>query len=522
VPLIGLAVAGSIAARNNSELRRVVSQQNPSAPADLVSQMTVEQVCQRQDLLPPDVCGFSRNVRLLGISSAVAAVSGLGLVALIFVAGVAARRSRQVLLRIFKPGLYITACVLIVLVVVHAAIAIAVVYYGESGLFNVVHPAILFGIGVGALSGALAIAKHTFGVVQSATAEVVGHAIGRTDAPELWARVEDTARRLGSLAPENIVLGLDPSFFVTETDVKCLDVSLKGRTLYCSAPLLRILTVDEFLSVVGHELAHFKGLDTKFSQHFFPIYRGTVNSLVALQQAGGGSATRLLALLPAFALFQYFLECFAVAERRFSRERELAADSAGAGLTSTTAMGSALVKVHAFSGLWPEVQLSAIALLRRKQSLVNVSRTYANLAASRATPPILVDLAEQRMSHPTDSHPPLPERLAALGESVESVSASALLVDVELPAIALVNDPEAIEQTISDDYKRLLQDHPEVVAAVSDVEPPQMVAPADVKEVSDVLCRFCQRPLPVPTDPRDETVLCSTCFTRQAVTHTNS
>ena len=47
VPLIGLAVAAAIDGRSNSELHSVVRAQNPSMPADEVSQLTVAGLCER-------------------------------------------------------------------------------------------------------------------------------------------------------------------------------------------------------------------------------------------------------------------------------------------------------------------------------------------------------------------------------------------------------------------------------------------------------------------------------------------
>jgi hypothetical protein len=225
----------------------------------------------------------------------------------------------------------------------------------------------------------------------------------------------------------------------------------------------------------------------------------------------------MLALLPAFALLGYFLECFAVAERRFSRERELAADAGGADLTSKVTMASALVKVGAFAGLWSEVHSSAIRLLRRRQSLVNVSKAYASLAASRAASPLLTNVTGQPVTHPTDTHPPLTERLTALGESVDSVSALALAVNPPAPAITLVSEPEALERKVSAAYKRWLQDHPQMLAVGSDVASPVSIEGAEVEAVSDVPCRFCGRPLDMPTDGRQDHVMCNTCGTRQAV-----
>jgi Zn-dependent protease with chaperone function len=127
---------------------------------------------------------------------------------------------------------------------------------------------------------------------------------------------------------------LDPNFFVAEGEVICLSGRLNGRTLYCSLPLCRILSEEEFTSVIGHELGHFKGQDTKFSERFYPIYRGTASSLAALQAAGReGSGS--VALLPAIAVLSYFLESLSVAESRLSRDRELAADQ-----TASTVMSS--------------------------------------------------------------------------------------------------------------------------------------------------------------------------------------
>ena len=95
-----------------------------------------------------------------------------------------------------------------------------------------------------------------------------------------------------------MVVGLDPNFFVTEARVRCLNGTLSGRTLYCSLPLARILSRAEFDAVIGHELGHFRGQDTQFSQRFYPIYRGTADSLRALGNIGVGGAG-LLPLLPA-------------------------------------------------------------------------------------------------------------------------------------------------------------------------------------------------------------------------------
>src|SRR5262249_3948737 len=124
------------------------------------------------------------------------------------------------------------------------------------------------------------------------------------------------------------------NFYVTETEVASLDGLLHGRTLYVSFSLCRILDLNEFRAVLAHELAHYKGLDTRFSREFYPIYRGAAQGIVNVRStfSGRGVIGRLV-LLPAIYTLSYFLRAFAESERRISRERELAADSAAANYT---------------------------------------------------------------------------------------------------------------------------------------------------------------------------------------------
>lgn len=391
------------------------------------------------------------------MSKAAVGASGVGLLLLFCIrtAGLLARRNRNLLLWVFKPGLYLTGLVLIGLVVVHAAIAMAAIYYGEAALFRRVHVYVIGGIGLGALAGVFKIARNTFSLVRKTEIIVIGKLLSRKEAPDFWGRIEGIADRLGALHPENIVLGLDPNFFVTEADVICLSGNFTGRTLYCSLPLMRILNRREFDAIIGHELGHYKGFDTKFSKKFFPIYRGTVNSIEELRETGGESP-RAIALLPAIAVFSYFLESFSVAESRISRERELGADKEGATATDERTIASALVKVQAFSGFWGSLQHVTMETLRQGRMFVNLSKAYINLILAHANPDVLKGLEETHLSHPTDSHPPLKIRLKSLGVSMKHVVTDALNVNPMSPAIKLLRNPERLEEEISSRYQVIL------------------------------------------------------------------
>jgi Zn-dependent protease with chaperone function len=341
------------------------------------------------------------------------------------------------------------------LILAHAVIAIAAVYYGESALVNRVHFGIILVIGLGAFAGVVAVARNAFAIVKKAETLAIGKAVSRQEAPRLWQRSDEVAHRLGALRPDHIVIGLDPTFFVTEANVVTLSGKLTGRTLFCSLPLARILTPEEFTAIVGHELGHFRGDDTKFSERFYPIYRGTATSIASLQSAGG-EGWGVVALLPAIAVFSFFLERFSVAESRHSRRRELLADQAGAEATSARTMAVALVKVHAFSGTWDDFHRASAEALQQGRFVTNASAVFAQAVSSNSQPSALEGLADTHTSHPTDSHPPLAVRLNSLKVDLQTVGAEALAVNPVESAAELVLNWEKQEEVLSETYQLLL------------------------------------------------------------------
>lgn len=455
VPLVGFGVAQGLQAHFNSELHDTLRKQFPDASVNQLAAITIEDLCTRAEFSGQEFCSTNWILGLMSGSAVGAGIVGLFLLVAIRSAGSAARNSRRLLLYVFRPGLYLTALLLIGLVIVHAAVAMGAIWYGESALVGRVHVGIIAGIGIGAVLGVAGIARSVFGMVRKAETLVIGSTASESEQAVLWRNVNQVADRLKALRPDNIVIGLDPNFFVTEADVICLNGRLSGRTLYCSLPLARVLSGDELSAVIGHELGHFKGLDTKFSRRFYPIYHGTATALAHLQLAGQQEA-RSIALLPAIAILSYFFESFAVAEKSLSRERELAADSEGASITSPATLATALVKVHAFAPLWGHLQEAALKALAEGKAFVNMSKTYAEAITDGAAPESLVGIDGTHLSHPTDSHPPLGTRLQALHMEISQVTDSALTLNPATPAIAWITDPEKHEQALSDAYQAIL------------------------------------------------------------------
>jgi Zn-dependent protease with chaperone function len=245
---------------------------------------------------------------------------------------------------------------------------------------------------------------------------------------------------------------MEPSFFVTEAEVSSLAGELKGRTMFVSLPLSRMLTLDEWSAVIDHELIHFKGLDTRSSKSFYPLYRGTEEALMQLADFSeeGQSALVSFPVLPGLAALDHFYTCFATAENTISRERELAADAVAAETSGRDAIASALVKIHACAPVWD-------SYVRRLQGFLKMGRecaarqsvAFVDHVAAADLPKLIKDLPKTRTAHPTDSHPPLGVRIDALGVDLAEVAETARVIKPADLAALLLTDIDKLDEVLS-------------------------------------------------------------------------
>jgi len=368
-------------------------------------------------------------------------------------AGKLAVRDRRLLLRVFKPGFYVSSGVLALTTVVNAALLMASIYYGESYLLGSIHPTIIGMIGIGAVFGAFAIIKAALASRTRAESDVFGKVLPEAEHPQIWREVRALAERTGSLAPENIVMGLDPTFFVTEGDVQCLDAKLTGRTLFFSAPLSRLLTEPQFRAIVGHELGHFKGQDTEYSRKFYPVYRGLATSLTEL---GSTQGTMAFAVIPTMVMLGSFLDSFAKAEAKLSRERELAADAVAVAATDARTFAVALARIVVYAPYWLKLDDDLVQAAHGGQAWPDVSSYIAVRAVAGVSPEALAEVEQRSMSHPTDSHPPTGLRLEAAGFGFDGIRDEVLNPDTSVSALDLIDGASAIEASLSDAYRQLL------------------------------------------------------------------
>jgi len=452
IPIIAIAISlgvvakyqGDVYAAVEQEIGRSLTSQERSDP-----DLEVVSYCAGPQSADDAACA---DVRLAG-STKVLGIAGSaeGAALLLTVAFLRARasRDRNALLRLFRPGLYVTLIGITLLVALDGLLAVGAVYLGLGVFLGRIYPILILAIAAGALFALVGIVRAMFAASKPAIATVVARRVDATAEPRLVEAVAQLATATGTDGPDNVLVGLDPGFYVSEVETEATDGRYRGRTLYLSLSMSHVLTIDELRAIVGHEMGHFRGADTEWSQRFYPIYAGASGAFVALARAAGGSGGRSIPLIPALMVLSLFMEAFATAERAISRERELAADKVGAAAVSARAVASSLVKVTAFSDCWGETVDTVVSSVRAGTPLGNASETFVELARAAAKPSAMVDLDTREIPHPTDSHPPLSVRLEGLGVSLADVTSDALVVDSAEPASSLIANAGAIEAELT-------------------------------------------------------------------------
>jgi Zn-dependent protease with chaperone function len=248
--------------------------------------------------------------------------------------------------------------------------------------------------------------------------EPLAREVTPAEAPELWRAVRGAAERMRTAPPDHIVVGLQLNFYVTELAVKHGTGTVTGRTLFLSQPLMKQLAPDEVLAIVGHELGHFIGDDTRITREFYPLRQKAQATMLTLAQAGWSGWTSAQVL-------NFFGWCFGSVEQGMSRQRELLADRHAAQLTSPAAAARALVRLHVFLEAF---KLAVAGDGPGARPADPFSVPLAPLVRDRLVPKaeFWTQLFEQKAPHPLDSHPALIDRLAALGTPIGPAEAIAL------------------------------------------------------------------------------------------------
>ncbi len=286
-------------------------------------------------------------------------------------------------------------------------------------------PKLLFMIGIGGIIAIWGSIKALSFKVPLEFTEKLSRRVLPEEAPILWNTVKDLACKLQTDPPDNIVIGLGLNFYVTELDVKTEEEKVKGRTLYLSLPLLQFLSEKEVTSIIGHELAHFLGKDTRITREFYPLKYKIHVVMFTLAHVGWMGWMGL-------KFFNWFHLIFSEIENTISREREFLADKVAAESTSASTFSKALIRVH----MGGEVLQRELTLAFNGENKNPFEKPASQLIQEKFSnkPEFWRDLFEMHLPHPLDSHPTLIARIQALGQSKTEIDFHSLIHNGETTA----------------------------------------------------------------------------------------
>jgi Zn-dependent protease with chaperone function len=230
-----------------------------------------------------------------------------------------------------------------------------------------------------------------------------GILLSRADAPLLHDAVDDAAMVSGGPLPHEIRLYADSMLAVSEGgSLPVVLLGLGRRTLHLGFAAMDALDVGAFRAVLGHELGHFSGRETRVR----PLStRVLLAARLALSSVG---ATRLAFLSPVVWYLEPFERAYARLEAAHGRRSELAADRIAAEAYGGDAFARGLrilERLQAQQALFAEF----FGWLMRAGARVDDAYACIKELASEPVPP-----AEPRKPDPLGSHPPTEERILAV------------------------------------------------------------------------------------------------------------
>ena len=262
------------------------------------------------------------------------------------------------------------------------------------------------GVKLGLLTGVVAVAvlRAAFVVERRGDGAPDGVLVSRQDEPELWALVDEVSADLDVPAPDDLRLVEDANAFVHQ-DTRLLGLVGGRRHMGIGLPLLHVLTVDQLRGVVGHELGHYAGGDTRVSAL---VHRA--GATVARTSEHLGPQTTLGRLFAAYA------RLYSRVSLRVRRRQELRADAGSVRVVGRETHVQALTEVRAAAAAWTFlVSRYVVPLWRSGAAPEDLFAGYRRLLAEPTRQAQLEEVRarapQDEVEDPYDSHPSMAARV---------------------------------------------------------------------------------------------------------------
>ncbi|MEG9194406.1 MAG: M48 family metalloprotease [Candidatus Methanoglobus sp.] len=232
---------------------------------------------------------------------------------------------------------------------------------------------------------------------------IINMSYGAKKSEELQRLVNEVSATLGVRAPTAVVVHSPPNAFAYGN-------FLTGKFVAVSDALINVLSKDELMAVIGHEIGHHKHKD-----NLFMLLLGLLPSIIfylgymLIRSSGSDRRGSQLAIVGIIAVvFSFVIQILVLA---FSRLREYFADTEGVFVAGKDAMQRSLAKIHYFYHRYPSIKAEI------SESKFRTLFIYAlvNAIAEPITRMDIERLKKEKVSPIQEflsTHPPVPKRLA--------------------------------------------------------------------------------------------------------------
>jgi Zn-dependent protease with chaperone function len=377
--------------------------------------------------------------------SGAALIAGVVMLVAIGALGAAAFTNRQVQYLSFVTGWRFLTLFCAVAVIAQGTLLVWLAFWLTAFFSKVYFPKMIGIVAILVASGVFYTVVCIFRRAPQ-TMKVEGEVIDESHAPALWAHIRKLSAEAGIAPPDHIVAGIDTNFFVTEAPLRLDERALKGRSLFVSLPLLRLLDRTEANAVLMHELAHFRGGDTTSSAKLGP----------KLVQYDYYCAMMHTAGVPVFHVLCLYRVIFEFALKRDSRTREFLADRVAATLVSAEGVIRALLKVSAYACYRDVIEQKLFAEEEQHSPQIGIAdRVSTGLMPYAESAQFLDAMKTGSVPHPFDSHPGLRERMHKVGYEVRELDYSQIVTQpIATTWIADIKNADAIEQALWEAYEK--------------------------------------------------------------------
>lgn len=298
--------------------------------------------------------------------------------------------------------------------------------YAEYVYFDRVHIRIAFACVVGAIALGLSLMprKDHF--------EPPGPLLEEASEPRLFAFIREIATATRQPMPEEIYLIGDVNAWVAQRGGTMGFGS--RRIIGIGLPLLNALPLAEVRSVVAHEFGHFASSDVALGPWIYTTRAAIGRTVASLQQSILGKP------------FVWYGHLFMRLTQAISRQQEFVADQMSASIVGADVAAQALRRISTAAPAYLLYAQREVMPVLRAGFIPPIGHGFQQFLQTDRYRLLCEQLHERgdTPADPYDTHPPMRDRLAALGASGEITHQPA----VAESGLALLSDPERLSRRV--------------------------------------------------------------------------